>query len=40
MKEIYETMDKYDDQILKRSDYLMRLRTDDKIVDFIDVDAV
>lgn len=40
MKEIYEVMDKYDDKILKRSEYLMRLRTDEKIVDFIDVDAV
>jgi hypothetical protein len=40
MKDIYEALDKYDDKILKRSDYLMRLRTDDKVVDFIDVDAV
>ena len=40
MKDIYESLDKYDDKILKRSDYLMRLRTDDKVVDFIDVDAV
>jgi hypothetical protein len=40
MKEIYEALDKYDDKILKRSEYLMRLRTDDKVVDFIDVDAV
>lgn len=40
MKEIYTAMDKYDDQILRRSDYLMKLRTDEKVVDFIDVDAV
>lgn len=40
MKDIYEALDKYDDKILKRSDYLMRLRTDEKVVDFIDVDAV
>lgn len=40
LKDIYESLDKYDDKILKRSDYLMRLRTDDKVVDFIDVDAV
>ena len=40
LKEIYESLDKYDDKILRRSDYLMRLRTDEKVVDFIDVDAV
>lgn len=40
MKEIYNALDKHNDQILKRSEYLMRLRTDEKIVDFIDVDAV
>lgn len=40
MKDIYDALDKYDDKILKRSDYLMRLRTDEKVVDFIDVDAV
>lgn len=40
LKDIYEALDKYDDKILKRSDYLMRLRTDEKVVDFIDVDAV
>lgn len=40
MKDIYEALDKYDDKILKRSEYLMRLRTDEKVVDFIDVDAV
>ena len=40
MEEIYKSLDKYDDKILKRSEYLMRLRTDEKVVDFIDVDAV
>lgn len=40
MKDIYNALDKHNDQILKRSEYLMRLRTDEKIVDFIDVDAV
>ena len=40
MAEIYKALDKYDDQILKRSDFVMRLRTDEKVVDFIDVDAV
>ena len=36
----YEKIDKYNDQILKRSDYLMALRTEQRVVDFIDVDAV
>ena len=40
MKELFERLDKYKDHILKRSDLLMALRTDEKIVDFIDVDAV
>ena len=40
MEEIYKSLDKYNDKILKRSEYLMRLRTDEKVVDFIDVDAV
>ena len=40
MHDIYKTLDKYDDQILKRSEFVMRLRTDEKVVDFIDVDAV
>lgn len=33
-------MDKYRDKILRRSDYLMSLRTDERVVEFIDVDAV
>ena len=40
MKEVFERLDKYNDQILKRSDLLMALRTDERVVDFIDVDAV
>ena len=40
LQEIYTECDKYNDQILKRQDYLMALRTDDRIVDFIDMDAV
>ncbi len=40
MKELYERIDKYNDKILKRSDFLMALRTDERVVDFIDVDAV
>jgi hypothetical protein len=40
MKEVYESLDKYNDGILKRADFLMALRTDSRIVDFIDTDAV
>ena len=40
MREVYERLDKYNDQILKRSDLLMGLRTDERVVDFIDVDAI
>ena len=40
MREVFERLDKYKDQILKRSDLLMGLRTDERVVDFIDVDAV
>jgi len=40
MKDIFEAMDKYNDQILRRGDYIMQLRTDERVVDFIDVDAV
>jgi len=40
MKVIFEAMDKYDDQILRRAEYIMRLRTDERVVDFIDADAV
>ncbi len=40
MKDVFERTDKYKDYILKRSDFLMALRTDDLVVDFVDVDAV
>lgn len=40
MKEEYEKLDKYNDQILRRQDLIMALRTIPRIVDFIDVDAV
>jgi hypothetical protein len=40
MSEIFEAMDKYKDKILKRSEYIMALRTDERVVEFIDVDAV
>jgi hypothetical protein len=40
MQEIFETLDKYNDGILRRSQFIMALRTDERIVEFIDVDAV
>ena len=40
MKEIFEALDKYNDKILRRGDYIMQLRTDERVVEFIDVDAV
>ena len=40
MNEIFEAMDKYSDKILRRSEYIMALRTDERVVEFIDVDAV
>lgn len=40
MQEIFETLDKYNDAILRRSQYIMALRTDERVVEFIDVDAV
>lgn len=40
MKEVFERVDKYKDFILKRSEFLIALRTDDMVVDFVDVDAV
>lgn len=40
MQDIFETLDKYNDGILRRSQFVMAMRTDERIVDFIDVDAV
>lgn len=40
MNEIFEALDKYSDKILRRSEYIMALRTDERVVEFIDVDAV
>jgi hypothetical protein len=40
MKEVFERLDRYNDQVLKRSELLMALRTDERVVDFIDIDAV
>jgi hypothetical protein len=40
MQELFEKLDKYNDQILRRGDFMMALRTDERVVDFIDADAV
>ena len=40
MQEIFEALDKYKDRILRRSEFILALRTDERVVDFIDVDAV
>jgi hypothetical protein len=40
MKDVFERTDKYKDFILKRSEFLMALRTDDLVVDFVDADAI
>lgn len=40
MQEIFEALDKYNDGILRRNQFIMALRTDERIVEFIDVDAV
>ncbi len=40
MQEIFETLDKFNDGILRRQQYIMALRCDERIVEFIDVDAV
>jgi hypothetical protein len=40
MKEVFDRLDKYDEGILRRSDFVMGLRTDVKVIDFIDCDAI
>jgi hypothetical protein len=40
MKEIFDGLDKYNEGILKRSEFIRALRTDIRVVDFIDCDAV
>ena len=36
MKDIYEEMDTHKDHILRRSDFIMQLRTNERVVSFID----
>ena len=40
MRQEYELLDKYQDGILKRAEYIKHLRMDMKVVDFIDAQAV
>lgn len=40
MKKVYEDLDKYNDEILRRADFIMKLRTDERVVDFIGAPAV
>jgi hypothetical protein len=40
MEDVFKQTDKYHDKLLKRSVFLMALRTDNRIVDFINADAV
>ena len=40
LREVFERLDKYNEGILRRSDYVMALRTDVRVIDFIDCEAV
>ena len=40
MREVFERLDKYNEGILRRSDYVMALRTDPRVIDFIDCEAL
>jgi len=40
MQDVFQRLDKHDDRLLRRYDLVMGLRTDEQVVDFIDVDAV
>jgi hypothetical protein len=40
MREVFERLDKYNEGILRRSDFVMALRTDARVIDFIDCDCV
>ena len=39
MKEDFDRLDKYDEGILRRSEFVMALRTDVKVIDFIDCES-
>ncbi len=36
MQEVYESMDTYKDEILKRIDFITALRTNEHVLDFLD----
>ena len=40
IREVFERLDKYNEGILRRSDFVMALRTDGQVIDFIDCEAV
>ena len=40
MEGIFEHLDTYKDRLLRRSEFIMALRTDERVVDYIDVNAV
>jgi len=40
MREVFEQKDKYNEGILRRSDFVMALRTHPDVIDFIDCEAV
>jgi hypothetical protein len=40
MRQVFERLDKYNEGILRRSDFVMALRTDAEVIDFIDCEAV
>lgn len=40
MKEVFGRLDKYNEGILRRSDFVMALRTDIRVIDFIDCESV
>lgn len=40
MEEVFKCLDKYEEGILRRTDFVMALRTEPRVIDFIDCDAV
>jgi len=40
MKDVFDRLDKYNEGILRRSAFVMALRTDSQVIDFIDCDAL
>ena len=40
MREVFERLDKYNEGILRRSDFVLALRTDARVIDFIGCEAL